>query len=275
MSADRPIQAQQPIGVFDSGVGGLSILREIRARLPNESLIYLADQAHVPYGPRRQQEIRQFSEAITRHLLNLGAKLIVVACNTASAAALTSLRQTFPGTPFVGMEPAVKPAAHQTKSGHVGVLATAGTFASQRYAELMARYANGVTVSEDPCVGLVDLIEGGQIDGPVTEARLSSIVQPMLASGVDTLVLGCTHYPFIIPTLTRLVGPAVSIIDPAPAIARQVEWVLAQRGWLRQGDPPPPPRYLTTGDAAAFARQISHLLGEVGETAVVRIPYSV
>lgn len=271
MSADRSPQAQQPIGVFDSGVGGLSILREIRARLPHESLIYLADQAHVPYGPRPQQEIHQFSEAITRHLLGLGAKMIVVACNTASAAALTPLRQTFPDVPFVGMEPAVKPAAHQTKSGRVGVLATAGTFASERYAELMARYANGVAVVEDPCVGLVDLIEGGQIDGPVTEARLLGIVQPMLASGVDTLVLGCTHYPFIIPALARLVGSEVSIIDPAPAIARQVEWVLAQRGWLRQ-NPPPPPRYLTTGDAAAFARQIRHLLGEVGGTAVVRIP---
>jgi glutamate racemase len=272
MLADGPSPAQQPIGIFDSGVGGLSILREIRARLPQEQLIYLADQAHVPYGPRPLHEIRQFSEAITRHLLGLGAKLIVVACNTASAAALTPLRQSFPDVPFVGMEPAVKPAAHQTKSGRVGVLATAGTFASERYAELMNRYANSVTVVEDPCVGLVDLIEGGQIDGPVTEARLASIVQPMLATGVDTLVLGCTHYPFIIPTLARLVGPEVSIIDPAPAIARQVEWVLAQRGWLRSDGLPAPPRYLTTGDARAFARQIGHLLGEVTETAVVRGP---
>lgn len=266
MPANGPSPAQQPIGIFDSGVGGLSILREIRARLPNEALIYLADQAHVPYGSRPQQEIRQFSEAITRHLLALGAKMIVVACNTASAAALTPLRQTFPDVPFVGMEPAVKPAAHQTKSGHVGVLATAGTFASERYADLMARYATGVTVIEDPCVGLVDLIEGGQIAGPTTEARLRSIVSPMLARGVDTLVLGCTHYPFIIPTLAHLVGPTVRIIDPAPAIARQVAWVLGQRGWLRSGNTPAPPRYLTTGDAAAFSQQIEHLLEEVAET---------
>jgi glutamate racemase len=260
----------QPIGVFDSGVGGLSILREMRRRLPQEQFIYLADQAHVPYGPRPHQEIRQFSQAISRYLLGLGVKLIVVACNTASAAALTSLRQSFPGVPFVGMEPAVKPAAHQSKSGRVGVLATAGTFASERYAELMARYAHGVAVVEDPCPGLVDLIESGQIDGPTTEARLAAIVGPMLASGVDTLVLGCTHYPFIIPVLSRLVGPEVSIIDPAPAIARQVEWVLGQRGWRNEQGEPGPTRYLTTGDPAAFSLQIAHLLGEtaVAETAV-------
>jgi len=260
----------RPIGVFDSGVGGLSILRELRRQLPQENLLYVADQAHVPYGQRPLAQVRQFSEAISRFLLAQNAKLIVVACNTASAAALTELRQTFPDVPFVGMEPAVKPAARQTRSGRVGVLATATTFASERYADLMARFAGDVIVLEDPCRGLVDLIESGQIDSPQTEQLLAEVVTPMLVAGVDTLVLGCTHYPFVIPLLERLSGPTVSIIDPAPAIARQTERLLRQRNWLNPGGANTPLRLLTTGDATAFTRQIAQLITvEIqGETAV-------
>ena len=215
-----------PIGIFDSGVGGLSVLRHIRAELPHETLLYIADQAHVPYGQRPLPQIRAFSEAISRALLNQGCQLIVVACNTASGAALTHLRHTFPGVPFVGMEPAVKPAAAQTRSGVVGVLATAGTFESQRYLSLMARFAGGITVLENPCHGLVERIEAGDIGSDATAALLRRCVQPMLAAGADTLVLGCTHYPFVQPLLEKIVTQetktAVAIIDPAPAVARQV-----------------------------------------------------
>jgi glutamate racemase len=257
-----------PIGIFDSGIGGLSVLRELRRQLPHEHLLYLADQAHVPYGPRPAAEIRHFSEGITRFLLGEGAKLIVVACNTASAAALTHLRHTFPNVPFVGMEPAVKPAAHQTKSGRVGVLATHGTFASERYADLMARYASSVVVYEDACLGLVDLIESGQINTPETEQLLARALAPMLTAGVDTLVLGCTHYPFVIPLLEKLAENA-AIIDPAPAVARQAARLLYQRQQLRTSDTPGEVRFFTTGDPATFASQIEQLLGEKGGVSLV------
>lgn len=217
------------MGVLDSGVGGLSVLVHLRVLLPAEYLIYFADQAHIPYGPRPPAEVRAYTAAITRFLLARGAKLIVVACNTATAAALDHLRQTFPDVPFVGMEPAVKPAAQTTRSGKVGVLATPSTLNSHRYADLMARFAGGITVFEDACAGLVQLIEAGALDAPETRALLQRVVEPMLAEGVDTLVLGCTHYPFIRPLLHEIAGDGVTIIDPAPAVARQAGFVLQQR----------------------------------------------
>lgn len=243
----------RPVAVFDSGVGGLSVLRHLRAELPHEPIIYLADQANVPYGSRSLAEIRAFSEAITRYLLQLGAKIIVVACNTASGAALSYLRQTFPDMLFVGMEPAVKPAARQTKSGKVGVLATAGTFESQRYEALMARFGQGVDVFENPCLGLVDLIEAGNLGGMETETLLRACLAPMLAKGVDTLVLGCTHYPFVRPLLEKIVGPAVNIIDPAPAVVRQAIRLLRENDLLADGPAAPPIAALTTGQAARLA----------------------
>ncbi len=212
-----------PIGIFDSGVGGLSVLRAIRAQLPNENLLYFADQGHVPYGPRSLEEVRQFSEAITRYLLDHGAKLVVVACNTASAAALHYLRKTFPKTPFVGMEPAVKPAAEQTNSGVVGVLATPATFQGALYASVVERFASGVTVLQDTCSGLVEEIERGAVDGEKARQILESALRPMLGRGLDTVVLGCTHYPFAIPLIEAICGDSVRVIDPAPAVARQVE----------------------------------------------------
>ena len=225
--------AVQPIGIFDSGVGGLSVLRPIQETFPNEHLLYFADQAHVPYGSRSLAEIRHFSEEITRFLLDQGAKIIVVACNTASAAALNSLRETFTQAAFVGMEPAVKPAALETRSGKVGVLATENTFSSLRYAQLMSRFAQDVEVIENPCRGLVSLIEAGDIASADTEALLRRVLVPMLGVGVDTLVLGCTHYPFVRPLIERIVkesdtGTPVIIIDPAPAVARQAGRVLAK-----------------------------------------------
>jgi glutamate racemase len=211
-----------PIGIFDSGVGGISVLRAIHAQMPAIPVLYLGDQGHVPYGPREMQEVQAFSEEITRFLLARGVKLVVVACNTASAAALKYLRQTFPKTPFVGMEPAVKPAAEQTRSGIVGVLATPATFQGALYASVMERFAQGVTVLQDTCPGLVGQIEKGEFEAPETESILRKALLPMLDRDIDTVVLGCTHYPFVIPLIKRIVGPKVRVIDPAPAVARQV-----------------------------------------------------
>lgn len=252
------------IALFDSGIGGLSVLTHLRERLPGENLLYLADQAHVPYGPRSHAEIIQFSEGITRFFLAQGAKAVVVACNRASAAALTPLRQQFPHVPIIGMEPAVKPAAQQTKTGKVGVLATVGTLESERYASLMARFAGDVAVWEDPCVGLVELIEAGQTDTPETEQFLRRALAPMLANGVDTLVLGCTHYPFIRPCLTRI-APHLTIIDPAPAVAQQTERVLQQANLLSTSTTGGQIILLTTGPAAPFAQLAQQLMGYEGE----------
>ncbi len=256
--------AEGPIGIFDSGVGGLSVLRAIRRELPHEDLIYIADQAHVPYGPRPLLEVRRFAEGITRYLLSQGAKAIVVACNTASAAALHYLRQRFPQVPFVGMEPAVKPAAERTQTGVVGVLATPATFQGQLYASVVERFAQGTALLEHTCPGLVQQIEKGDLHGPQTRAILEEALHPMLAQGMDTVVLGCTHYPFVIPLIQEIVGPQVRVIDPAPAVARQTRRVLAQREALRPAQSGPGRvTLLTTGeDQAAFARVAQHLLGE-------------
>jgi glutamate racemase len=217
------------IGVFDSGVGGLSVLREIRRQLPHEDVAYLADQAHVPYGPRPLEEVRGFARGISRFLLDQGAKIIVVACNTASAAALQELRAEFPQVPFVGMEPAVKPAAQISRTRVVGVLATPATFEGRLFASVVERFGAGVEVLPQTLPGLVERIETGDLDGPETRAILVTGLRPLLEQHVDTLVLACTHYPFVIPLLQEIAGPAVSVIDPSPAIARQTGRVLAER----------------------------------------------
>jgi len=254
------------IGVFDSGVGGLSVWREIAAQLPDEGSVYLADQGHIPYGPRPMQEIRAFSEAITRFLLGLGCNIIVVACNTASAAALTHLRDTFLGVPFVGMEPAVKPAVQTTRTGHVGVMATPATFQGELFASVVERFANGVQLVKQVCPGLVEQVEAGRLDTPDTQALLRRYLAPMTAAGVDTIVLGCTHYPFLAPAIQRIVGPDISVIDPSPAIARQVGRVMEQRGLLLAGGAARHVFY-TSGDAAAFAETVRQLAA-VSEPAV-------
>lgn len=254
-------EIQQPIGVFDSGVGGLSVLRAIVQLMPQQDVVYYADQAHVPYGARSAENIRHYCHTITQFLLDQGCRLIVIACNTASAAALTYLRAQFPDVPFVGMEPAVKPGAEATRSGVVGVLATAGTFRSQRYESLMERFAQNVRLLEDDCRGLVPLIEQGGIDSAETHALLQSIVRPMLAQGADTLVLGCTHYPFVQAQIAALAGEGVVIIDPSPAVARQVERVIgglvSSNQWSVSSEVGSVGRLIayTSGDPARFALQ--------------------
>ncbi|MGB3716045.1 MAG: glutamate racemase [Candidatus Promineifilaceae bacterium] len=248
------------IGIFDSGVGGLTVLRQIQAIMPSENLIYFADQAHVPYGPRPDGEVQRFSLEISRFLIEHGAKIIVVACNTASAAALDFLRRSMAEVAFVGMEPAIKPGAGETQNGRVGVLATVGTFDSQRYASLMTRFARKVTVYEDPCLGLVEQIEAGELDSPETKRILSNALMPMSRENVDTLVLGCTHYPFVLPLIKQLAGPGVRVIDPAPAVARQTLRVLEERNLLIRSDSRGTLTAFTSGDPEIFANSIPKLL---------------
>jgi glutamate racemase len=248
-----------PIGLFDSGIGGLSILREVRRQLPAESILYLADQAHVPYGPRALEEVRQLSFAIAEFLLEQGAKLITVACNTASAASLHALRERYPQIPFVGMEPAVKPAAEKTLSYTVGVLATPATFQGALFTSVVERFAEGVNVLQETLPGLVEQIEKGEIDSTETYKILERGVQPLLEQGADTLVLACTHFPFIIPQLEKIVGKAVKVIDPSPAVARQVGRLLSQANLMAKRMTPPRVQYVTTGDSNRFAAALDRL----------------
>jgi len=233
--------------------------------MPNEDVIFFGDQGHVPYGPRPLEEVRAFSVAITRWLLDEGAKLIVVACNTASAAALKYLRETFPDVKFVGMEPAVKPAAETTRTGRVGVLATPATFQGALYASVVERFANGVTLLQDTCPGLVQEIEKGNLDGEATRRILDAALGPMLERNIDTVVLGCTHYPFVIPLIERICGDSVRVIDPAPAAARQAERLLEAGGTRNPSARRGRVQFYTSGDAAAVESLLPKLLGESGK----------
>jgi glutamate racemase len=250
-----------PIGVFDSGVGGLSVWRHIVKRLPQEPTLYFADQSHLPYGPRPLEEVRHYAEEITRFLLLQGAKLIVVACNSASGPALHALRTTFPDVPFVGMEPAVKPAAERTRTGVIGVIATPATFQGELFQRLVDRFATEVTLKTQICPGLVEAVEEGALDTPETQALIRRYLAPLLDAEIDQLVLGCTHYPFLSTTLRRVTGPDVVLIDPAPAVARQVERLLAERGLLADGGTSATHTFYTTGDPVEFAGGIESLVG--------------
>jgi glutamate racemase len=265
-----PISPTSPIGIFDSGVGGLSVLRAVRAQMPEESVIYFGDQGHIPYGPRPMQQIRSFSEAITRFLLVQDAKIVVVACNTASAAALKYLREAFPDVSFVGMEPAVKPAAEQTQTGKVGVLATPATFQGALYASVVERFANGVELLQNTCPGLVQEIERGNLNGAETRQILENALFPMLERNIDTVVLGCTHYPFVIPLIQQIVGKNVRVIDPAPSVAKQVRRVLEAKGLKKESAAQGDVKFYTSGDPAELKSLLPLLLGELGEVHRIR-----
>jgi len=256
---------RRPIGVFDSGVGGLSILEALRHLLPAEDVLYFADQAHVPYGPRSLEEVGRFSLGVARFLLASDAKLIVVACNTASAAALKGLRESLPQVPFVGMEPAVKPAAGVTRSGHIGVLATPVTFQGQLFASLVERYGEGLDIHPATAPGLVERIESGDLTSQSTRKILADAVEPLLEAGIDTLVLGCTHYPFIIPLLEEIAGPGVEVINPAPAVARQTRRLLESDDLLAEEGAQGMVTYISSGDADHLAALAQSLIGTVGE----------
>jgi glutamate racemase len=253
------------IGIFDSGVGGLSVLREIRKQMPDADLIYFGDQGHVPYGPRPLEEVRAFSVEITRFLLAQGADVIVVACNTASAAALHYLRKTFPDILFVGMEPAVKPAAEHTRTGVVGVLATPATFQGALYASVVERFAQGVIVLQDTCPGLVLEIEQGNLEGAETRAILEKALRPMIDQQIDTVVLGCTHYPFVIPLIEEIVGDQVRVIDPAPAVAKQSARLIESINDRNEDRVSGKITFYTTGESSAFEKILSRLIRDQGE----------
>ncbi len=241
-----------PIGIFDSGAGGLAVLAELHRMLPGEDIIYYADAAYFPYGPRPPEQVRERAAAVTRELLALGAKIIVVACNTATSAAIAHLRDTF-DVPFVGMEPALKPAAAATLSGRVALLVTPGTARGEKLAALIDRYGAEVTVDTIEAPGLAERVEAGAIDDDDTRALLRRYLAPVRTSGADALALGCTHYAFLRPAIERELGDGVLVIEPSEAVARQVRRVLDARRLRNPRTAGGSVRYLTSGDAAAFA----------------------
>ncbi|MBP5558805.1 MAG: glutamate racemase [Bacteroidales bacterium] len=224
------------VGVFDSGSGGLSVLREIRKILPRERYIYYSDNAHCPYGEKSPEYITDRGRAITRELISRGADAVVVACNTATAAAIATLRAEFP-IPFVGMEPAVKPAALGTRTGVIGVLATAGTLKGLKYLNTRGRFEDAVRIVEHVGTGYVELVESLELEGPHAEQVVGASLKPLLDEGADIIVLGCTHYPFLLPVMQKLASPEVSFIDPAPAVARRLQDILRQEGIPSGGGP--------------------------------------
>lgn len=226
------------IGIFDSGVGGLSVFREIRKVLPEEKYIYFSDSAHCPYGEKTREYVTERSREITRALLDAGADIIVVACNTATAAAIAAMREEFPVS-FIGMEPAVKPAALSTRTGVVGVLATAGTLKADKYLNTRGRFSDGIKIVEHVGQGFVETVEKGITTGPETEKMVKESLAPLLNEGADRIVLGCTHYPFLMETIKKVSDEmfperGVEIIDPAPAVARHLLDVMEEKGLIRQ-----------------------------------------
>lgn len=223
------------IGIFDSGIGGLSVFREIRKLLPEQSYIYYSDSAHCPYGDKSKEYIIDRARSITRRLMGMGAEIVVVACNTATAAAISTLRKEFP-IKFIGMEPAIKPAAALTKTGVVGVLATAGTLKAEKYLDTREKWAQSITVVEHTGEGFVELVEKGQTSGAEAEVVVQNSLVPLLEAGADTIVLGCTHYPFLADTIKKVAaahgadGNSFHLIDPAPAVARHLLEVMEAEG---------------------------------------------
>lgn len=251
--------SEHPIGVFDSGVGGLSVLREIHQLLPAESLLYVADSGFVPYGEKPPELIIERSRRIAGFLLEQGAKALVVACNTATAAAVAELRARY-AVPIIGMEPAVKPATLATRSGVVGVLATTGTLRSARFAALLDRFAGSVSVLTQPCPGLVECIERGELDSEPLARLLLDYTQPLLDAGCDTLILGCTHYPFLKPLLQRLLPAEIHLVDTGAAVARQVHSKLHEFDLLAQG-PSRPTHFWSSGDCQRLQAVLPVLWG--------------
>ena len=235
----------KPIGIFDSGVGGTSIWKEIHSLLPLEHTIYLADSANAPYGEKPPEEIERLSVKNTEKLLEMGAKIIVVACNTATTNAITHLRSTY-NVPFIGIEPAIKPAALQSRARCIGILATKGTLSSKLFAKASDLYSKDNKIIEVVGKGLVEQIEKGRNDSPFMREMLTELLQPMITAGIDHLVLGCSHYPYLIPTLEKILPPHVQIIDSGMAVAKQTRVVLQSFDLLTE-DQQHLPEFFTNG----------------------------
>lgn len=262
--------ADAPIGIFDSGVGGLSVLRHVRALLPREHLIYFADSGYAPYGDKTEGLLVARSLAIADFLLKRGAKALVVACNTATVAAIAAVRAAYPQLPIVGVEPGLKPAAAHSRSGKVGVLATASTLSGAKFLQLREQISqtSAATFLLQPCVGLVEQIEKGELDSEATVALLEHYVRPLLDQGADTLVLGCTHYPFVLQSIAQIAARAgagdVTLVDTGEAVARQLARLLDGAGLLRadgNGDAPAALEVYTSAGADALALAFVNLLG--------------
>lgn len=220
------------VGIFDSGAGGLSVFREIFKLLPGERFIYYSDNANCPYGEKSREYIIDRARAITSFLMDKGADIIVVACNTATAAAISTLRNEFPVS-FIGMEPAIKPAAQQTRTGVVGVLATAGTLKATKYIDTKEKWSQDIKVVEHIGQGFVELVENGTVTGPEAEAIVEQSVRPLVEAGADTIVLGCTHYPFLSETIMKVAGQPITLIDPAPAVAKHLLEVMQENSLVK------------------------------------------
>lgn len=258
-------QADAPIGVFDSGAGGLTILTDLRAELPHERFIYLGDTANCPYGVRSDEEITALTLACCRLLMQQGVKLIIIACNTASQAALSTLRATLHPLPFIGVVPAVKPAARLTRNGRIGIAATNQAAKAIYLRQLIDEFAGGIEAFAVGCPDLVTLVERGQFEGPEVEASVRQALQPVLAADIDVLVLGCTHFPALRPVIERVAGPKVQVIDSGQAIARRTRSVLQAESMFA-------PTTLSdngggelaiwsSGDPTAFSHVATHILG--------------
>jgi glutamate racemase len=276
-----PTAADAPrLGVFDSGVGGLSVLRELQAQWPQARMLYLADSGNAPYGERSDEFVVERSLRITEFLLGRGAELIVVACNTATAAAVAALRARWPGVPVVGVEPAIKPAVKASKNRRVGVMATPSTLRSDKFQRLLEAHRGDAHVHLQPCPGLAALIEQGDLAAPALLNRIAELCQPLREAQVDTVVLGCTHYPFVRGPIQAAMGPEVLLMDTGPAVARQAQRLLAalpQRadaGVLPAGSTSRLPVSLhTTGDVALLRAVAGSWLGfpcEVSEASALR-----
>lgn len=238
------------IGVFDSGIGGLSVLRTLREALPCESFIYLGDGKRCPYGERSREEVLQFTEEAVESLLAEGCKLIVLACNTATAVAIKALREKYPSVPFVGLEPAVKPAALTSKSGIIGVLATKRSFEGDHFRNTAAIYGDRVKILTAVGEGFVEAVERNEEELPATERLVRSVVEPMVEAGADKIVLGCTHYPFLRPVIERVAGSEVEIIDSSEAVARRVGVLLDEYKMRADDGSVAECRFLTYADEA-------------------------
>jgi len=253
----------RPIGIFDSGIGGLSVWHAVSEHVPAESTIYVADQAHVPYGPRPASEILSLAQRVAHFLIEAhDCKLVVVACNSASAAALQHLRRAFPATPFVGMEPAIKPAAAQSRRRVAGVLATPATLSGELYRGTVARHAQDMQIIAEGCPGLVNAIEACASDAAL-QTMLEGFVTPSRDAGADVMIMACTHYPLIKRLIAPLCGPDMSLIDPAPAVARQVARLLEAHDLAASSDLRANHAFFTTArDVSQFEAPATHWLGQ-------------
>ncbi|HEX4917034.1 MAG TPA: glutamate racemase [Limnobacter sp.] len=262
-----PFERDCPVAVFDSGVGGLSVLQALLARLPHESFVFVADEKHLPYGDKQQAFITQRVLDLCAWARGLPAKAMVIACNTATAAGATQARVRHPDWPIVGIEPAVKPASMLTKTGVVGILATSNTVASERFRLLVERFDPLARVLAVPCPGLVELIEECPMSQERVRARLKPVLDHLLAEGADVIVLGCTHYPFVKSLIQAQVGPDVPVIETGLPVARQLHQRLLEQGLLQSALPEIAKEdsrrvtFLTTGDPAAFKAKLLSLLG--------------